>query len=57
LEQVLPRSAEEGEMAQTMYTHVSNCKNDKIKVEKKKIKHFLKHLSFLYGECFQNPFI
>jgi hypothetical protein len=26
----------EGEVAQTMYTHVSNCKNDKIKNEKKK---------------------
>jgi hypothetical protein len=25
-----------GEVAQTMYTHVSKCKNDKIKGEKKK---------------------
>jgi hypothetical protein len=26
-----------GKVAQTMYTHVSKCKNDKIKEEKKKI--------------------
>jgi hypothetical protein len=28
----------QGEVARTMYTHVSKCKNDKIKVEKKKIQ-------------------
>jgi hypothetical protein len=27
----------EGEVAQTMYTHVSKCKNDTIEGEKKKI--------------------
>jgi hypothetical protein len=26
----------EAEVAQTMYTHISKCKNDKIKGEKKK---------------------
>jgi hypothetical protein len=31
----LPGSREEEEVAQTMYTHVSKCKNDKIKGEKK----------------------
>jgi hypothetical protein len=38
VEQVLPRSGsggvEVGEMAQTMNTHVSKCKSDKIKKEK-----------------------
>jgi hypothetical protein len=28
-----------GEVAQTMYTHVSKCKNDKMKGEKRKIKY------------------
>jgi hypothetical protein len=31
----LPRSGGGGEVAQTMYTYVSKCKNDKIKGEKK----------------------
>jgi hypothetical protein len=35
VEQVLPRSMGCGEVAQTMYTHVSKCKRDK---RKKKIK-------------------
>jgi hypothetical protein len=35
-EHVLPGSGEGGEVAQIMYTHVSRCKNDKIKGEKKK---------------------
>jgi hypothetical protein len=40
-EQVLPRSVswgveEMGEVAQTMYIHISKCKNNKIKGEKKK---------------------
>jgi hypothetical protein len=35
-EQVLPGI--EREVAQTMYTHVSKCKNDKVKGEKKIIK-------------------
>jgi hypothetical protein len=37
-EQVLPRNEVQGErkeVTQTMYTHVSKCKNDKIKGEKK----------------------
>jgi hypothetical protein len=29
----------EGEVAQTMYTHVSKCKNDKMRKEKKKAHH------------------
>jgi hypothetical protein len=29
LEEVLPRSGGKGEVAQTMYTHVSKCKSDK----------------------------
>jgi hypothetical protein len=32
VEQVLPGSGEE--VAQTMYTHISKCKNDKIKEKK-----------------------
>jgi hypothetical protein len=38
-EQVLPgsRVGSGGEVAQTMYTHMSKCKNDKIKERKKKI--------------------
>jgi hypothetical protein len=36
-EQVLPRRRWMGEVAQTMYTHVNKCKNDKIKERKKKI--------------------
>jgi hypothetical protein len=36
LEQVLPRSWRGGEVAQAMYTHVSKCKNNKIKGESKK---------------------
>jgi uncharacterized protein YgiB involved in biofilm formation len=35
--QTLKKKKEEEEMAQTMYTRVSKCKNDKIK-ERKKIK-------------------
>jgi hypothetical protein len=36
-ETVLPRGGEvSGEVAQIMYTHVSKCKNDKIKFKKKK---------------------
>jgi hypothetical protein len=38
VEQVLPRRVwglAGGKVAQTMYTHVSKCKNDKIKGEKK----------------------
>jgi hypothetical protein len=37
LKQVLTRSGgwRSGEVAQTMYTHVSKCKNDKIKERKK----------------------
>jgi hypothetical protein len=31
VEQVLPRSGEEGDVAQTMYTLLSKCKTDKIK--------------------------
>jgi hypothetical protein len=43
MEQVLPRRAEwymcgGGEVAQTMYTHISKCKNDKIKQRKKYMK-------------------
>jgi hypothetical protein len=30
-----------GEVAQTMYRHVSKCKNDKIKKERKKSKNIL----------------
>jgi hypothetical protein len=45
VEQVLPRSGGRGgggwgvrgEVAQTMYTHVSKCKSDKIKGEKGKM--------------------
>jgi hypothetical protein len=38
-EQVLPGSVcVGGEVAQTMYTHVSKCKNNKIKGERKKKK-------------------
>jgi hypothetical protein len=33
-----------GEVAQTMYTHVSKCKNDKIKGERKKCP-------FLWRDC------
>jgi hypothetical protein len=40
IEQVLPGSRGAGEMrgevARTMYTHVSKCKNDKVKGERKK---------------------
>jgi hypothetical protein len=32
------RRREEGEVAQTMYTYVSKCKNDKIKEIKKRLK-------------------
>jgi hypothetical protein len=37
VEQVLPRSRERGrgDVAQTMYTHVSKCKNNEIKERKK----------------------
>jgi hypothetical protein len=34
VEQVLPKGGEGGEMAQIMYTHVSKCKNNKIKFKK-----------------------
>jgi undecaprenyl pyrophosphate synthase len=34
------------EVAQTVYTYVSKCKNDKIKGEKKKIKTLLSKLLF-----------
>jgi hypothetical protein len=41
-EQVQPRkrgvSGRKGEVAQTMYTHISKCKNDKIKERKKNAK-------------------
>jgi hypothetical protein len=37
-EYILPRSGGEGKVAQTMYTHVSKCKNDKIKKENLKKK-------------------
>jgi hypothetical protein len=40
VEQVLPRKGEgwrNGEVAQTMYTHVSKCKNDKIKERRKNL--------------------
>jgi hypothetical protein len=40
-EQILPGSGDGGkggEVAQTMYTHLSKCENDKIKREKKKNK-------------------
>jgi hypothetical protein len=47
MEQVLPGSREveggqeEGKMAQTMYTHVSKCKNNK---RKKKSKNICEHI-------------
>jgi hypothetical protein len=34
--QVLPRGGGVGEVAKTMYTHVSKYKNDKIKFKKRK---------------------
>jgi hypothetical protein len=49
VEQVLPRKGGDGmsgEVAQTMYTHVSKCKNDKIKERKKKM-HILSSASCL----------
>jgi hypothetical protein len=36
----LGRMAGRGEVAQTMHTHVSKCKNDKIKGERKKKKKY-----------------
>jgi hypothetical protein len=37
VEQILPRHGrEEEEVAQVMYTHVSKCKNNKIKILKNK---------------------
>jgi hypothetical protein len=38
---------EGGEVAQTMYTHVSKCKNNKIKGEKKKVQN-MKSQNFLH---------
>jgi hypothetical protein len=35
-EQVLPGGVGRGKMAQIMYMHVSKCKNDKIKLKKRK---------------------
>jgi hypothetical protein len=34
VEQVLPGNKKEGGMTQIMYSHVSKCKNDKIKFKK-----------------------
>jgi hypothetical protein len=33
-EQVLPRGGSRGTVLQIMYTHISKCKNDKIKFKK-----------------------
>jgi hypothetical protein len=35
VEQALPGSGEGGEVTQTMYAHVSKCKNDKTKIRLK----------------------
>jgi hypothetical protein len=36
-----PEAGEGRELAQTMYTHVSKCKNNKIKINKKDTMEFL----------------
>jgi hypothetical protein len=49
VEQVLPGSGWWGEVAQTMYTNVSEYKNDKMKGEKKKNTHTKRKISGLCG--------
>jgi hypothetical protein len=48
-----------GEVAQTMYTHVSKCKNDKIKEGKKKSEYgwctFCTRMNVEYLNLFKSP--